>query len=89
MKQYKSNKIVDATPMTSSKWMTYREDLKQGGYSDANLEPNLEGYMVVYDPCTEDEYWSWSPKKVFEDGYSEEVKTTNNISGMNRMSKFA
>lgn len=30
-----------------------------------------EGYLVIYSKGTGNEYISWSPKKVFEDGYTE------------------
>ena len=72
MKKYKSIKVVSASQSTSTQWMKYRERLNKDigkGYSDATLEPDLPGYMVCYNNGTENEYWSWSPKDVFEEGY--------------------
>ena len=72
MKHYQSIKIVHAEPMTSTQWKTFREKLTN--YSDATLKDGLEGYVVVYNPMTSAEYWSWSPKDTFEAGNKEIVK---------------
>lgn len=69
MKAYQSNKVVHAKPMTSTRWKEFRKKLTR--YSDASLDDNLDGYVVVYNPMAPNEYWSWSPKEEFEEGYSE------------------
>lgn len=69
MKVYQSNKVVHAKPMTSTRWKEFRKKLTN--YSDASVNDDLEGYVVVYNPMTEKEYWSWSPKDEFESGYLE------------------
>lgn len=84
MKQYQSKKKVDAEPMTSTEWMEFRNKLKDGGFSDATLEADLAGYAVVYNPCTDKEYWSWSPKDVFEDGYDEIERKSNPLQRVTR-----
>jgi len=84
MDTYTSKKKVDAEKMTSTQWKEYRKGLTN--YSDATLEDGLDGYVVVYNSCKEGEYWSWSPKDVFEAGYNEVVRDAGrNI----RMPKFA
>ena len=65
MKKYRSVKEVFAEPM----------DYHQaGGLSlirDYNKDKeNEDGYIVIYS----DAYKSWSPKKVFEDGYIEFIE---------------
>ncbi len=69
MKPYKSKKTVNAAPSTSTQWKEYRQKLKN--YSNADIEDGIDGYIVVYNKCTEKEYWSWSPKEEFESGYDE------------------
>jgi hypothetical protein len=69
MKSYKSKKIVHAKRMNSTVWLEYRKE--KTNYSDASINENLEGYVVVYNPCTTKEYWSWSPKEEFENGYDD------------------
>lgn len=70
MQAYQSKKIVHAEPMTSTQWIQTREQHKGVGYSDATLEEGLAGYTVCYNKGTDKEYWSWSPKDVFEKDYS-------------------
>lgn len=52
--------------------------MTRGDYNDmkgwtipADENPDDEGYVVVYDFNTPDQYVSWSPKKQFDEGYSE------------------
>ena len=35
------------------------------------MDPLANGYHVIYGKDTADEYHSWSPKAVFEEGYLE------------------
>ena len=74
MKSYISKKHVKAESCTSDAWMCFRKTLATdtgAGYSDASLEGGLQGYMVVYNIGEVGaEYWSWSPKEAFEDGYT-------------------
>ena len=88
MQLYKSNKEVSATPMKSQDWVSYRKDLPVDTYSDATLPDGLEGYLVVYSRNTNEEYWSWSPKAVFEEGY-DEVNPLNNMQVSNNPTKYA
>lgn len=67
MKEYQSKKTVHAKPMTSTEWKAYRTGLLK--YSDATIDDDLDGYVVVYNQDKENEYWSWSPKAEFESGY--------------------
>lgn len=70
MQEYQSIKKVHATAATSTHWMSWRQKLKAGTYNTTDLDGNLAGYIVCYNrQDTEKEYWSWSPKDVFESGY--------------------
>ena len=73
MKTYKCHKIVKAEPMNLGDYNTLRgwqipddEDASTEGYlvvyPDSNKTNNVEGY---------DGYVSWSPKDVFDVGYTE------------------
>lgn len=71
MKQYKCHKIVNATPMNRQDYNNFRNwELPE------DEDGSDEGYLVEYvdggKPNTEkyDNYVSWSPKEVFEEGYS-------------------
>lgn len=66
MKQYQSHKKVHALPMNRGDYNTYR-----GWTIPKNEDPEDEGYLVIYNKDTFDHYESWSPKDVFDDGYSE------------------
>ena len=66
MKRYQSHKIVHAEPMTRGEYNAYR-----GWQTPADEDSTDEGYLVVYNRDTKDHYESWSPKHVFDDGYSE------------------
>jgi hypothetical protein len=59
LQSYVGCKIIQAEPMTHSKWL-----FSQGKLQD-NQETAGDGYMVIY----EDNYRSWSPKHVFERCY--------------------
>ena len=58
MKKYQCHKIVEAEP--ENRMIPITED----GHTRASM---ARGYKVVY----EDGYISWSPKDVFEAGYTE------------------
>lgn len=66
MRKYKSHKIVHGTPMTRGHYNEYRD-----WQIPANENPSDPGYLVIYNKDTPDHYESWSPKHIFEDGYSE------------------
>lgn len=64
LKHYKCHKEVDAKPMTLGEYQEASGRQLMG-------DPATEGYLVVYSKGTEQEYHSWSPKEVFESGYTE------------------
>ena len=64
MKTYISHKKVQAEPMTRK----MAESLGLVRDIEADDAPDEDGYKVVY----ENNYESWSPKQVFEEGYAEE-----------------
>lgn len=64
MPEYQCHKKVHATPMTLGVYNKVR-----GWQIPENENPASEGYLVVYNRGTADEYVSWSPKHVFDDGY--------------------
>jgi hypothetical protein len=66
MKEYKCHKKVHAYPMSRGDYNLYRCWLTP---EDEN--PKDEGYLVVYNRHQETHYESWSPKAIFDDGYSE------------------
>ena len=62
---YKCHKQVHAKPMNRGDYNIYR------GWSIPEDECGEdEGYLVIYNNDTKDHYESWSPKQVFDDGYS-------------------
>lgn len=66
LKYYECHKRVHARTMTRGQYNGYR------GWTMPEGENGEDpGYLVVYNKGTEDHYESWSPKHVFEDGYSE------------------
>lgn len=65
LKLYKCHKQVHAEPMSLGEFKIH------SGKKDLIGDPAAEGYLVVYNQDTEQEYHSWSPKDVFEAGYSE------------------
>jgi len=64
LKHYQCHKKVHAKPMSLGEFKTH------SGKKDLAGSPEAEGYLVVYDFGGENEYHSWSPKDVFEAGYS-------------------
>jgi len=67
LKRYQSIKQVHAQPMTLGDFVANVKPLNLEG----KIDLTAEGYHVVYSKDTPDEYHSWSPKKVFEEGYLE------------------
>ena len=71
MLKYKCHKVVKATPMNRLEYNNYR-----GWDLPENENGSDEGYLVEYidSPNRNNEkhegYISWSPKEVFESGYS-------------------
>ncbi len=66
LKQYECHKKVHARPMDRGEYNVYR-----GWCLPENEDPFELGYLVIYNKGTADHYESWSPKHVFDDGYSE------------------
>jgi len=66
VKKYECHKVVHAKPMSRGDYNDYR-----GWQIPEDENPNDEGYLVIYNKGTEDHYESWSPKHIFELGYSE------------------
>ena len=68
MKEYISVKRVFAEPMTLGEFHEIKCNFKK--HSDGPIEGNerADGYHVMYGKDTEDEYHSWCPKHIFEDG---------------------
>ena len=66
MKLYRSHKQVHAEPMARGDYNDYK-----GWKIPADENPDDEGYLVIYNRGTEDHYESWSPKHIFDDGYTE------------------
>ncbi|MBX4259741.1 hypothetical protein KTC96_24765 (plasmid) [Clostridium estertheticum] len=60
MNKYQCHKIVEAEPMT------FDDFIKETGRESNKVEIPNDGYKVVY----KDGYVSWSPKEVFENGYT-------------------
>lgn len=65
MPKFKCHKEVHAIPMTRGVYSKVR-----GWPVPDNENHNNDGYLVVYNRGNDDEYVSWSPKHVFDDGYS-------------------
>lgn len=65
MKKYQCHKQVHAKEMTLGEFKAH------AGKADLIGDPDAKGYLVVYNQGTEAEYHSWSPKDVFDAGYSE------------------
>ncbi len=61
-KKYIGTKRIEAFPMNRGEYNKYK-----GWTIPTNENPNDEGYLVKYS----DGYISWSPKKQFEEAYSE------------------
>jgi hypothetical protein len=71
LKQYICSKLVNAKPMTRSEYNDFR-----GWTLPADEDGADEGYLVEYidggkaNTTAYDGYVSWSPKDVFERGYT-------------------
>ena len=65
MDKFKCHKEVHALPMTRGAYNGVR-----GWTIPINENPDDDGYLIVYNRGTNDEYVSWSPKHVFDDGYT-------------------
>lgn len=65
VKFYQCIKQVHAEPMSYAQFM-----LEVKGIESATTDPQ-PGYRVIYSKGEPEEYHSWSPKAVFEDGYFE------------------
>ena len=66
MKKYKSHKEVHAKPISLGDYNKYK-----GWTMPEDENPSDEGYLVVYNKDTDLHHESWSPKKQFDDGYTE------------------
>ena len=69
MDKFKCHKEVHALPMTRGAYSNllawdYGEQVDEGNDHDE------DGYLVVYGRGTDDEYFSWSPKRAFDEGYT-------------------
>ncbi|WP_425636138.1 hypothetical protein [Vibrio owensii] len=65
MPKYKCHKVVHAIPIALGDYNKAR------GWKIPDTEdPLAEGYLVVYNRGTQDEHVSWSPKHIFDDGYT-------------------
>jgi hypothetical protein len=62
---YTCHKVVHARPLTRGSYNIYR-----GWDIPDDEDPEDPGYLVVYNLGTNDHYESWSPKHIFDDGYS-------------------
>lgn len=71
LKEYISHKRVHAEPMTYCLYLVFTHDnpFFRCSVIDAVKGAN-EGYHMVYDLGTDEEYHSWQPKEKLEDGYS-------------------
>lgn len=72
MKKYRSHKIVHASPMSRGEFVEKMVSKNPDRSNDiTHGSPEDEGYHVIYSRNTKDHYESWSPKKVFDEGYTE------------------
>ena len=62
--KFSCHKIVSAMPMSRGVYNSVR-----GWEIPENENPSDDGYLVVYNIGSDDEYVSWSPKHIFDDGY--------------------
>ena len=69
MDKFKCHKEVHATPMARRAYAKLMADAYGEQVDDVNGCDD-DGYLVVYSRGTSDEYVSWSPKHVFDDGYT-------------------
>jgi len=80
IKHYQCIKQVHAEPMTYGHFKSSIRNVRDV----KGMDPTAPGYHVIYSKGTADEYHSWSPKAVFEEGYIEipEGKSAKVRSGM-------
>jgi hypothetical protein len=72
MKVYKSHKLVSARPMKRGDFINRMADKNPARSRDSTHgTPEDEGYLVIYNKDTPDHYESWSPKKQFDEGYTQ------------------
>ena len=62
IEKFACHKIVSAMPMSRGVYNSVR------GW-EIPENPSDDGYLVVYNIGSDDEYVSWSPKHIFDDGY--------------------
>lgn len=76
MKRYQSHKVVEAAPIVGVNVAVSlvivegengREEIYVPEHFFARSIPEIDDYLVKYLP---DGYLSWSPKEIFEDGYT-------------------
>lgn len=65
MTEYQCHKKVHAIPMNLGTYNKVR-----GWNLPDDEDAKTLGYLVVYNRGTDDEYVSWSPKHIFDDGYT-------------------
>lgn len=66
MKKFKSHAVVHAAPMNLGQYNLY-----QGWTIPEDENPSDEGYLVVHGKDTDDHSETWTPKKQFDENYSE------------------
>jgi hypothetical protein len=79
MKRYIGVKLLSAKPMTHGEAVDDHK-IPQG----ESIDHDEEGYLVKYT----DDYYSWSPKDVFESAYQECPQYENNIIGDKQAEEF-
>ena len=68
LKLYRSHKLVHAEPMYKGNYDTFREVNGSLRSSIIDGDSEAEGYHIVYELGSDDEYHSWCPKDKFEKG---------------------
>lgn len=73
MKLYQSHKQVHAAPMSRGEYSRHvvKSNHSKMAKPSSDGFPDDPGYLVIYNKDTVDHYESWSPKHVFDDGYTE------------------
>ena len=66
MKVYDCIRQVHATPMSREDYNEYRDWVLP-----VDEDGSDEGYYIVYNKDTDDQYESWNPKHIFDEGYAE------------------
>ncbi len=86
MKKYRCHKEVHAKPMHKGDYNAYK-----GWVIPRGERKDEEGYLVIYNKDTKDHYESWSPKKLFDEGYTEGerfVEQSRALATLRRNSSF-